>query len=132
MDPSIGTGFLARTGFLAVAAGNGVSSRTIVAYEETPPVLRVSGDEDRNTQGKRRCALSRALAAQEDLRVDLAELRFADPTLMVDLAMVARRLRAAGRRLILAGPQPHILTLIQMVGLHRMDGIQVVPAPTAA
>jgi len=75
--------------------------------------------------------LSRALAAKEDLRVDLAELRFADPTLMVDLAMVARRLRAAGRSLTLSGAQPHILALIEMVGLHRMDGIHVVPAPAA-
>jgi hypothetical protein len=48
---------------------------------------------------------------------------------MVDLAMVARRLRVAGRSLILLGPQPHILTLIQMAGLHRMEGIEVVPAP---
>ncbi len=92
----------------------------------------MSGDEDRNTQGQRRTALSRALAAKEDLRVDLAELRFADPTLMVDLAMVARRLRAAGRRLILSGAQPHILTLIEMVGLHRMPSVAIEPAGAAA
>jgi anti-anti-sigma factor len=104
----------------------------IVAYEDTPPVLRVSGDEDRNTQGQRRTALSRAFAAKDDLRVDLSGLRFADPTLMVDLAMVARRLRSAGRRLILLGAQPHILALIEMVGLHRMDGIHVVPSSAAA
>ncbi len=92
----------------------------------------MSGDEDRNTQGQRRTALSRALAAKEDLRVDLSDLRFADPTLMVDLAMIARRLRAAGGRLILLGAQPHIVALIERVGLHRMDGIQVVPAPAGA
>ena len=91
----------------------------------------MSGDEDRNTQGTRRTALSRSLAAKEDLRVDLSDLRFADPTLMVDLAMIARRLRAAGRHLILVGPQPHIVALIEMVGLHRMDGIDVLPAPAA-
>jgi anti-anti-sigma factor len=100
----------------------------IVAYEERPPVLRVSGDEDRNTQGQRRTALSRALATKEDLHVDLSGLRFADPTLMVDLVMIARRLRAAGARLILRGAQPQILALIEMVGLHRMDGIEVQPA----
>ena len=100
----------------------------IVAYEDTPPVLRVSGDEDRNTQGQRRTALSRALAVKEDLHVDLSGLRFADPTLMVDLVMIARRLRVAGRRLILRGAQPQILALIEMVGLHRMDGIEVQPA----
>ena len=92
----------------------------------------MSGDEDRNTQGQRRTALSRSLAAQADLRVDLSDLRFADPTLMVDLVMIARRLRAAGRHLILVGAQPHILTLIEMVGLHRMDGIHVVPDPAPA
>ena len=51
---------------------------------------------------------------------------------MVDLEMIARTLRAAGSHLILVGAQPHILTLIEMVGLHRMDGIDVIPAPAAA
>ena len=84
-----------------------------------------TGDEDRTTQSLRRPALSRALAAGRDVVVDLSELVFADPSLMVDLAMVARRLRQCGARLLIAEPPPHIRTLIEMVGLHRMPGVVV-------
>jgi anti-anti-sigma regulatory factor len=57
--------------------------------------------------------------------VDLSELGFADPSLMLDLVMLARRLRPAGRAILLRGAQPQIRTLIEMVGLHRLDGVQL-------
>jgi anti-anti-sigma regulatory factor len=57
--------------------------------------------------------------------VDLSELTFADPSLMLDLAMLARRLRARGRALLLRGAQPQIRTLIELVGLHRLDGVRL-------
>jgi anti-anti-sigma regulatory factor len=44
---------------------------------------------------------------------------------MLDFAMIARRLRAHGRCLLLRGPQPQIRTLIELVGLDRMPGINV-------
>jgi anti-anti-sigma factor len=93
-------------------------------------VLVVSGDEDRTTAGRRRRALSRALRASHDVRVDLTELRFADSSLMVDLAVLAQRLRAEGRRLRVTGPQPQIRRLIELVGLHRMPAVAI--EPTAA
>jgi anti-anti-sigma factor len=71
----------------------------------------------------RRRALSRALAANRDLLVDLSELSFADTSLIVDLAMVARRLRQAGSRMTLRGAQPHIRRLIELVGLDRLPGV---------
>jgi anti-anti-sigma regulatory factor len=71
----------------------------------------------------RRRALSRALAANHDLLVDLSELSFADTSLMVDLAMVARRLRQAGSRMTLRGAQPQIQRLIELVGLDRLPGV---------
>ena len=86
-------------------------------------MLLVSGDEDRTTAGRRRRALSRALRASRDVRVDLTELRFADSSLMVDLAVLAQRLRAEGRELRLHGPQPQIQTLIEMVGLDRQPAV---------
>jgi anti-anti-sigma regulatory factor len=58
-----------------------------------------------------------------DLLVDLTELSFADASLMVDLAMVARRLRQAGSRMTLRGAQPHIKRLVEMVGLDRLPGV---------
>jgi anti-anti-sigma factor len=106
--------------------------RRIVSLTDNPPVLRCYGDEDRSTQSLRRPALSRALAVEDDLVVDLSQLSFADASLMVDLAMVARRLRKAGRHMRLSGASPTIHTLIEMVGLHRLQGVHVdavAPAP---
>jgi anti-anti-sigma factor len=86
-------------------------------------VLRCCGDEDIATQGCRRAAMSRALAARTDVVVDLRDLTFADSSLMLDLAMVARRLRMAGRRLHLRNPQPQVWRVIQIVGVHRLPGV---------
>lgn len=61
------------------------------------------------------------------MRVDLSGLVFADASLMVDLAMVARRLRKAGRRLRLQGAQPQIRKLIEIVGLDRLAGVTLEP-----
>jgi anti-anti-sigma factor len=103
----------------------------IVTYDQHPPVLHCCGDEDRSTQAHRRQALSQAISAPADVMVDLSELAFADPSLMLDLAMLARRLRKAGRQLVLHDAQPDISALIEYVGLHRLSGIRVVPAPNA-
>ena len=65
--------------------------------------------------------------------VDLSELRFADASLMIDLAVLAQRLRAQGRMLWLSGAQPNIRTLIEMVGLHRLPAVTLSePAPAPA
>jgi anti-anti-sigma factor len=95
----------------------------IVSFDEQRGVLRVTGDEDRSTSGRRRRPLSAALRARRDVVVDLTELHFADSSLMVDLAVLAQRLRAQGRRLQLSGPQPHIQRLIELMGLHRMPAV---------
>jgi anti-anti-sigma regulatory factor len=71
------------------------------------------------------------MKAQRDVVVDLSELVFADASLMLDLAALARRLRRRGRVVWLRNPQPHIRVLIELVGLHRLDGIQL-QAPAAA
>ncbi len=44
---------------------------------------------------------------------------------MVDLAFLARRRRERGRAVRLRGAQPQIATLIELVGLHRLDGVLV-------
>jgi anti-anti-sigma factor len=95
----------------------------IVSFSEDPTILRCSGDEDRTTQSLRRTALSRALTTDHDLLVDLSELSFADASLMVDLAMVARRLRHAGATMRLRGAQPQIRRLVELVGLDRLPGV---------
>jgi anti-anti-sigma regulatory factor len=57
--------------------------------------------------------------------VDLTELGFADTSLMLDLAMLARRLRVGGHEILVRGAQPQIKALIEMVGLHRLDGVKI-------
>jgi anti-anti-sigma regulatory factor len=57
--------------------------------------------------------------------VDLTELVFADASLMLDFAMLARRLRAHGRAVMLRGAQPQIRFLIEVVGLHRLPGVRL-------
>jgi anti-anti-sigma regulatory factor len=67
--------------------------------------------------------MSRALAARTDVIVDLRELTFADSSLMLDLAIVARRLRMAGRQLHLCGAQPQVWRVIEVVGVNRLPGV---------
>lgn len=63
--------------------------------------------------------------------MDLSELAFADSSLMVDLAVLARRLRFRGRAVRLSGAQPQVLTLIELVGLHRLPGVRLEGASPA-
>ena len=72
------------------------------------------------------------MKASRDVVVDLSELAFADPSLMLDLAMVARRLRKHGRTLLLHSARPDISVLIEYVGLHRLAGVLIVPSPAPA
>jgi anti-anti-sigma regulatory factor len=69
--------------------------------------------------------MARALRSEADLVVDLSELGFADSSLMLDLAMLARRLRTRGRLVRLRGAQPQIRQLIEIVGLHKLPGIAI-------
>jgi anti-anti-sigma regulatory factor len=64
--------------------------------------------------------------------VDLSELVFADASLMLDLAMLSRRLRRGGRLILLRGAQPQIRALIELVGLHRLPGVRFDGGPAPA
>ena len=74
----------------------------------------------------------RALQAQTNVVVDLSELAFADSSVMLDLAVLARRLRTRGREILVRGAQPQVLALITTVGLHRLPAIRVEPSPALA
>jgi anti-anti-sigma regulatory factor len=82
----------------------------MLQFDHEQFVLLCEGDEDCSTQARRRRALSRALRAKRDVVVDMSGLQFADPSLMLDLAMLARRMRR---------------TLIELVGLHRLPSVQL-------
>jgi anti-anti-sigma factor len=79
----------------------------------------------------RRAALSRALTTTGDVQVDLSELRFADTSLVLDLMMVARRVRQRGCAMVLLDPQPQIWRLIELTGLHRLPAVRVADGATA-
>jgi anti-anti-sigma regulatory factor len=81
----------------------------------------------------RRPALARAIQSERDVVVDLSELVFADATMMLDIAMLARRLRTRGRAVLVRGAQPQIRRLIELMGLHRLPGVRVEgPSPALA
>jgi anti-anti-sigma regulatory factor len=63
--------------------------------------------------------------------VDMRDLAFADSSLMLDLAALARRLRIQGCALRLSRPQPQVLTVIELVGLHRLPGVMLEPVAPA-
>ena len=86
-------------------------------------MLRCSGDEDIATKAVRCGALTRAARAYDDLVVDLSGLVFADASFMVDLALLARRLRLRGARMWIRGPQPYIRQLIELVGVDRLPSV---------
>ncbi len=75
--------------------------------------------------------MSRALRAQTDVTVDLSGLGSADVTLMIDLALLARRLRARKRAMLLRGAQPQVRKLIEVLGIHRLPGV-VLDGPGSA
>jgi anti-anti-sigma regulatory factor len=50
-------------------------------------------------------------------------------SLMVDLAVLAQRLRARGSTMLIRGPQPHIHRLIEAVGLDRQPAVWIEAAP---
>ena len=64
--------------------------------------------------------------------IDLTELAFADVSLMLDIAMLARRLRTCRASLHVRGAQPQVRQLIERVGLHRLQGVHVEPLPVLA
>jgi anti-anti-sigma factor len=127
-----------RTTFVGDSAGRWTnllvwdSLRGIVSFDQQLAILRITGDEDRTTSGRRRRPLSRAFTSSRDVIVDLSELEFADPSLMIDLACLARRLRMGGVTLWLSGARPHIRRLIEVVGLHRLPAVRIAGQPRQA
>ncbi len=104
----------------------------IVSFDAQRAVLRVTGEENRSTSGSRRRPISAALKATHDVCVDLSDLRFADMSFMLDLAVLAKRLRAEGCQIELRRPQPSVRTLIEVAGLDRLPSVALRPQPARA
>lgn len=63
--------------------------------------------------------------------VDLSDLAFADSSLMLDLGLLARRLRVHERTVRLHAPQPQVMRMIELVGLTRLPGVKLEDASPA-
>ena len=68
--------------------------------------------------------MTRAIRAQTDVLIDLTDLAFADASVMLDLAVLARRLRAKGGEILVRGAQPQVMAVIKHVGLHRLPAVR--------
>jgi len=97
----------------------------MVRFDERLATLSFTGDEDASTVSARRRPLSSALRATRDVVVDLSGLSGADPILMLDLAVLAQRLRTSGRTLRLSGARPQVRFLIEQMGLDRQPAIRL-------
>jgi anti-anti-sigma factor len=71
------------------------------------------------------------MRAGTDVVVDLSELSFADSSLMLDLGVLARRLRVHELTLHLMSPRPQVKRLIELVGLNRLPGVELEGASPA-
>lgn len=65
------------------------------------------------------------MKAHTDVIVELAELSWADVSLMLDFVTLARRLRVQSLTLSLRDPQPQIVALLELVGLDRVPGVRI-------
>jgi anti-anti-sigma factor len=87
--------------------------------EEAPQgviLLILAGEIDLATSGQFRAVVDEALAEEVSLVADIDEVTFMDSTMLRELLRAHRDLSAAGRRFILAAPQPAVRRLLELTG----------------
>jgi anti-sigma B factor antagonist len=94
-------------------------------------VLVLAGEIDLATSGRFRAVVDEAIEAGASLVADVEEVTFMDSTMLRELLRAHRDIGAAGRRFILAAPQPPVRRLLELTGTHglftvsdtRQDGV---------
>jgi anti-anti-sigma factor len=86
--------------------------------------LRVEGEIDRSNAEQLATALRSALAAEQDLHLDLEGLEFADIAAVRLLAQAATSL-SDGHRLILLAPSPVLRRVLQVQGWDKLPALQM-------
>lgn len=86
--------------------------------------LRVEGEIDRSNAEQLATALRSALAAEQDLHLDLEGLEFADIAAVRLFAQAATSL-ADGHRLVLLAPSPVLRRVLQVQGWDKLPALQV-------
>lgn len=87
--------------------------------EECPAgviLLVLAGEIDLATSGQFRAVVDEALAEESSLVADVEEVTFMDSTMLRELLRAHRDLGAAGKRFILASPQPPVRRLLELTG----------------
>lgn len=102
-----------------------------VRREGDVTVIAASGEADLAGTPALRAALAEAVDAPGgDVVVDLARVTLLDSTGLAALLNALRRLRRAGRSLVVAGAEPQVLKVIRLA--HLEDDFACVPTVGAA
>jgi len=101
----------------------------ILSIHDTPDgrVLATSGSLDIATVAKFEEAADALIAAGDSVIADLSDLLVCDSTGLGCLVRVHRRAAAAGTKLAVRSPRPHIADLLAMSGISKV--IEVLPSP---
>lgn len=79
-------------------------------------LLVLAGEIDLATSGQFRGVVDEAIAEGASLVADVEEVTFMDSTMLRELLRAHRDIGAAGRRFILAAPQPPVRRLLELTG----------------
>ena len=79
-------------------------------------LLVLAGEIDLATSGQFRAVVDEAIAEGVSLVADVEEVTFMDSTMLRELLRAHRDLGGAGRRFILAAPQPPVRRLLELTG----------------
>jgi anti-anti-sigma factor len=88
--------------------------------EDDTTIVRVSGEVDLHTSPQLRALLLEAVATSaRSLMIDLAEVSYMDSSGVGTLVYVKREVEQAGGRLVLVGPQPRVLSVLEITHLDK-------------
>jgi anti-sigma B factor antagonist len=107
----------------AVTEGRGLPGSTESGTSETPgkqiTVIEAHGDLDSTAVSRLRDQM-RAAGSNRYLTVDLSGVPLLDTAALAVLVGAAKRARAAGGRLVFAGPGEMVTRILQVTGLNRV------------
>jgi anti-anti-sigma factor len=103
-----------------------VSLQTTVTGSDGTTVIHLVGELDMSTVGTLREAVQTHLPEPGGrLVVDLAELTFCDSLGLGTLLVLSRTARARNTLLVLAGPSPYFLRMVEIAGVRA--GLTIAP-----
>ena len=101
------------------------SGRLRVERSGAPREFRLSGELDLATVDGAADELASAVVEDGDLSLDLASVSFIDSSGIRLLLQIYRTLEGRGR-LILVSPQGQVADLLRLMGLTRVEGVEVI------